>query len=175
MRDSWHEKIRFFLLHRIPLATTLMLMFIFFMPINSVELNYFRPTVGAICVYYWTLKRGYMFGCVSAFWVGLLMDVYSSSPLGLNILFMMLLVLITNWLTRYFQSASFNVCWALFAAVELGQILLKWVILTAYFGHLLSLSEVMISYFSTLMFYPLIVSFNVWVQNKFLPQERINE
>lgn len=162
-------------MHRIPLIATLILMFIFFMPINSVRLNYFRPTVGVICVYYWTLKRGYMFSYVSAFVVGLLMDVYSSSPLGLNIVFMMLLVSVINWLARYFQSASFNVCWALFAAVELGQILLKWLALTIYFGRLVVLSEVMISYFSTLMFYPLIVCLNVWVQNHFLPQERINE
>ena len=92
MRDSWQEKIRIFLLHRIPLVTTLILMFIFFTPVNSEQLNYFRPTIGLICVYYWTLKRSYMFGYISAFCVGFLIDVYSSSPLGLNILFMMFMM-----------------------------------------------------------------------------------
>jgi len=175
MRDSWQEKLRIFLLHRIPLVVTFFLMFIFFTPINSVQLNYFRPTIGVICVYYWALKRGYMFSYISAFCVGFLIDVYSSSPLGLNCLFMMLLVFVTEWVGRYFQAASFGLGWFIFGVVGLGQILLKWLVLTAYFGHILSLSEVMLSYFSTLLFYPLIVSINVWVQDHLLPQERINE
>lgn len=175
MRDSWQEKIRIFLLHRIPLVTTLILMFIFFTPINSEQLNYFRPTIGLICVYYWALKRSYMFGYISAFCVGFLIDVYSSSPLGLNILFMMLLVFIIDCLGRYFQAASFGWVWFIFGLVGLGQILLKWLILMVYFGRVLSLNEVMLSYFSTLLFYPFIVSINVWVQSHLLPQERINE
>ena len=175
MRDSWQEKIKLFLLHRIPLLTTFLLMFVFFTPVSSVQLNYFRPTIGVICVYYWTLKRNYMFSYISAFCVGFLIDVYSSSPLGLNILFMMLLVYVTDWVGRYFQSASFSLGWFIFGVVGLGQILLKWLILTAYFGRLLPFGSVMLSYFSTLLFYPLIVSINVWVQNHLLPQEKINE
>ena len=175
MRDSWQEKLRIFLLHRIPLLVTFVLMFLFFMPINSLQINYFRPLIGPICVYYWSLKRGYMFGYFSAFWVGLLIDVYSSSPLGVNILTMMLVVFITNLLARYFQNASFGTGWFLFAVVGLVTLLLKWLFLMLYFKNWLPVREVLCSYFSTVMFYPFIAYINVWVQNKFLPQERINE
>ena len=88
MHNNFKDKMRLFLRHRIPLVATLILMFLFYMPINSLELNYFRPSMGFICVYYWTLKRGYMFSYISAFIVGFLMDTYSSTPLGINILIM---------------------------------------------------------------------------------------
>ena len=106
MHDNIKDKINLFLRHRIPLMTTLMLMFLFYLPINSLEFNYFRPAVGVICVYYWTLKREYMFSYISAFMVGFLMDAYSSIPLGINILMMMVLVFITKLAVRYFKFYS---------------------------------------------------------------------
>ena len=174
MRNSWQEKWRLFWLHSIPLWTTLILMFLFLIPLDAIKVNYFRPNVGLICVYYWTLKRGYLFGFISAFAVGFFMDSYSSSPLGINMLLMMLTVCVTRWLAHYFQNASFNVVWFIFFLVCLGVVLIKWLLLMIYFGQLLSVKEMFFNYVATVMFYPLIVAINVWVQ-KFLPQERINE
>ena len=115
MHDNIKDKINLFLRHRIPLMTTLMLMFLFYLPINSLEFNYFRPAVGVICVYYWSLKRRYMFSYISAFLVGFLTDSYSSTPFGINILMMMLLVFATEILERYFKAATFGVSWFVFA------------------------------------------------------------
>lgn len=174
MRDSWQEKWRKFWLHGIPLWTTLVLMFLFLIPIDAVKINYFRPAVGLICVYYWTLKRGYLFGYISACIVGFFMDSYSSSPLGINMLLMMLTVCATQWLAHYFQNASFSVGWFIFSLVCLGAVIVKWMALALYFGRLISFNEIIFNYLSTVMFYPLIAAINVKVQ-KFLPQERINE
>ena len=174
MRNSWQEKLRLFWLHSIPLITTLVLMFLFIMPINSIEWGYLRPNVGLICVYYWTLKRGYILSYFSAFLIGLLLDVYSSSPLGMNAFLMMLTVFATTWLAHYFQNSSFGVGWFIFALTAIGIIVLKWVMLMIYFGRLIPLNEAMLNYLSTVMFYPFIASINVWAQ-KFLPQERISE
>ena len=107
MRNGWQEKWRLFWLHSIPLWTTLVLMFLFLVPVSSSEWNHFRPNIGLICVYYWTLKRGQIFGFFSAFVVGLLTDAYSSSPLGVNILLMLLTMAVTLWLAHYFQNAFF--------------------------------------------------------------------
>ena len=77
MRNSLKDKFRLFLYHRIPLLVTVLMMFFFYMPINFFDLHNIRPVVGFICVYYWTIKRRYMFGYVSAFFVGFLMDIYN--------------------------------------------------------------------------------------------------
>ncbi len=175
MRDNFQDKLRLFLRHRIPLVTTLMMMFVFFVPLNVLDVNYFRPSVGMICVYYWTLKRGYMFSYISAFVVGFLMDAYSAVPLGVNILMMMLLVFATDMLARYFRAASFVGSWLVFALTSLSITLVKWLLVSIYFARFIPMSEIMISLITTIMFYPLIAYVNIWIQNNWLTQERINE
>jgi len=175
MRDNWQENLKLFFVHRIPLVVTLALIFLFFMPMNSVQINYFRPAVGMICVYYWALTRGYIFSFFSAFCVGLIVDVYSSSPMGVNVMIMMLLVLATTWLEKYFNISSFGINWLAFCVAAAVFMLLKWIMLSIYFQHLLPLTVSGLGYLSTVMFYPLITGINAWVAHNFLPQERINE
>jgi len=175
MQDSISDKLRLYLLHRLPLLLTLLLMFIFYVPLNSQVVNYFRPSVGVIGVYYWTLKRGYIFSYASAFIVGFMMDVYSSSPLGMNILLLMLLVLLTHLVSSYFKVSSFGVDWAVFAVAGLCYVCLKWFLFSVYFSRFLPFGEIFVNLISTIMFYPFIAAVNVWVQKNLLPQERINE
>ena len=175
MHDNFRDKLRLFFRHRIPLVATFVLVFLFSMPINSLELNYFRPAVGFICVYYWSLKRRYMFSYISAFWVGFLTDSYSSTPFGINILIMMLLVFVTEILERYFKAATFGVSWFVFALAGFIITFVKWLFVSAYFSRFVPLTEIMVNLVSTIMFYPLVVYVNMWVQNNLLPQERINE
>lgn len=174
MRNNWQEKCYLFGLHSIPLMATLSLILLFFIPANSKEWEYLRPNIGLICVYYWTLKRGNIFSYFSAFIVGMLLDVYSSFPLGINTLLLMITSLITIWSAHYFQRSSFGVSWFIFAITALGITILKWLLLMIYFGRLILPDEAWLNYLSTVLFYPLISYINVWLQ-KFLPQERINE
>lgn len=164
-----------FFMERIPLLSTLILMFISFVPMNFVQLDYFRPLIGLLCVYYWTLKRNDLFSYCSAFIIGFFMDVYSSSPLGLNILLMLSVTMITWHLAHYFQGVSFGAGWFIFGLVGLGVMLFKWLLLMMYFGRILPVTEAFFNYLSSVMFYPLIVLINIKLQNKFLPQEYVNE
>lgn len=175
MRDSFSEKLRLCLLQGIPLLSSLLLMFISFIPLNSVQFGHLRPIIGLICVYYWTLKRSDLFGFFSAFMIGFLTDIYSSSPLGINILLFMLVTAGTHWLAHYFQNSSFGVGWFIFGLVGLGAVLLKWVLLMIYAGRFLPLWEAFFGYLSTVMFYPLIALINIKIQNRFLPREYMDE
>ena len=175
MRDNLKESLFLFFIHRIPLVMTILLMLFFYMPIKSMELYYLRPAIGIICVYYWTLKRGYLFSYISAFWIGLIMDIYSSTPLGMNILMMMLLVWVTGWLTKYFKGSSFSATWMVFASVSLLITFVKWLVFSIYFKQFAPIAEILLNLLSTIMFYPLIAYINILIQNSLLPQERINE
>lgn len=175
MRDNVKDKIRLYLRHRIPLLTTLILMFLFYVPINSLDLNYFRPAVGLICVYYWTLKRWYMFSYISAFIVGFFIDAYNSTPMGINCLMMMLLVFFTEMLSRYFKSASFVSGWLFFWLVGILLTFIKWLLISICFSYFVPITEILINLMSTVLFYPLIAYINIWIQNNLLPQEHINE
>ena len=175
MDNKKFEQIPIFLRHQLPLFSAVLFVLFFFMPVNSIELNIFRPSIGVICVYYWRLNRPALFGWFSAFFIGFLIDIYSSSPLGINTFLMLCLVGATGWLSHYFQTSSFGVRWFIFALSALAYTLIKWLFLMLYFTHWLPLAEVAVGYFSTVMFYPLIAAINFWLAQKFIPPENINE
>lgn len=175
MRDNWRENLRLFAVHRIPLIVTLVMVFLFFVPVDSVQINYFRPAVGVICVYYWALTRGYIFGYFSAFLVGLILDVYSSLPVGVNVMIMMLLVWTTDWLRKYFSMSSFGVNWLAFGVICAAFMSLKWAFLSLYSHHFLPVAGSGLGLLSTVMVYPLLAYINALIARKFLPQERIDE
>ena len=175
MNDSWTDNLRLYLLHRIPLFSTFVLIFLFSLSFRSIGFNYFHPMIGLICVYYWCLRSSSIFSYISAFCVGFWLDALSSSPLGLNALLLMILVFALSFLERYLRSAIFGLAWAAFAIAGLAFVLLKWFILVLYFGRLFSFEEILLCYLTTLMFYPLIAWVNVWVQDNFLEQESIDE
>ena len=113
-------------------------------------------------------RQGRIGSYLLAFLVGLVMDVYSSSPMGINIFALLLFTLLIRHLRRYLLSISFQSNWLLFAFLGLIFMLLKWSLLMLYYGRFLSLSEALLSFLATVMFYPLIVYVNVWIQNKFI-------
>ena len=63
----------------------------------------------------------------------------------------------------------------MFVFVGLLVTFVKWLLFVVYYKQFVSIAEIMLSFASTVMFYPLIVYFNIWIQNSLLLQERINE
>ncbi len=175
MNDNFSEIMYHFFRHRIPLILSMLLVILFCMPLNFLELSGLRPQVGVICVYYWVEKRPYMFGPISAFLLGLLTDVCCATPLGINCLLLMVFAFVLNQIYHYFHPASFVTDWLFFALIATCLAFLKWLIFALYFGHFLNLLTIMPNVFSTIMFYPLIAYINNFVQNNCLLPERINE
>lgn len=175
MNDNFGEIVRYYLKHRIPLACSILLVVLFCMPLDFFEFSGLRPQVSLICVYYWVEKRPYMFGYISAFILGLLVDVCSTTPLGINCLLLMIFTFALDKVFYYIRPASFVMDWLLFALMSFIFMILKWLIFALYFGSFLDLSSISLNVFSTITFYPLIAYINNLIQLNLLPQERINE
>lgn len=175
MNDSLPEITFLFLKHRIPLFFSLLLVILFSMPLDVYALNGFRPQVSVICLYYWAEKRPYMFGLVSAFILGLLVDVCNTAPLGINSLLSMIFLFVCTKCFCFIKPVSFAMDWFMFAISAVAFMFCKWLMFMIYYGAYLHLSDIFSNTFSTIMFYPLIAYINNKIQQNLLPQERINE
>lgn len=175
MNDSFHEIAFLFLKHRIPLFFSLLLVILFSMPLDVYALNGYRPQVSVICLYYWAEKRPNMFGLVSAFILGLLVDVCNTAPLGINCLLSMVFLWLCTKVFYYVKPVSFTMDWFMFAVAGIVFMFCKWLVFMAYYGAYLQLSDIFSNTFSTIMFYPLIAYINNKILLNLLPQERINE
>lgn len=175
MNDNFSEIMRYFLRDRIPLVSSALLIILFCMPIDFFELSGLRPQVGLICVYYWVEKRPQIFGFISAFLLGLLMDICSTTPLGVNCLLLMIFTFVLGKIYYYIRPASFVVDWIFFALATFVYVLIKWLVFAVYFGQFVDMFSVLPNIFSTLTFYPFIAYINNWIRLHLLVQERINE
>ena len=126
-------------------------------------------------LYYWVQKRPQIFGLISAFVLGLTVDICSTAPLGVNCLLLMIFSFILNKIFYYIKPASFIADWLFFLLSDLIFMLVKWLSLVIYFQEYLNINTVVLNIFSTVMFYPLIAYFNNFIRTNFLPQEGINE
>ena len=175
MNDKVSEIVYSFFKQRIPLIFSLFLIFLFYMPLDLFEISGLRPQLGFICVYYWIQKRPQMFGLISAFIIGITVDICSTTPLGINCLLLMAFSLALSGIFRYVKPTSFQIDWLFFSLSETLISLSKWLILIFYFQKIVNVSTIFMNGFSTIMFYPLIAYFNDLVQKNLLPQEGINE
>lgn len=168
-------KLQVFLKNRIPFVASLLLIMIFYIPLNVDSYHYLSPYVALLCVYYWTAHKSELFGYFSAFLLGLVSDSYSSAPMGTDILMLLTAVLLIRFIKMYVQPTSFWGGWLLFAFVALIVYVLKFVILALYYERLFSLLPNIANFAVTIIFYPMIAYIMMQIQDKFLTSEISDE
>ncbi|MBF0444263.1 MAG: rod shape-determining protein MreD [Magnetococcales bacterium] len=67
----------------------------------------FRPDLVLICLFYWRLYRSDLCGPVLAFGVGLLLDITSGTPLGLNAFSKVVMVIVVGHFNIRLKAAEF--------------------------------------------------------------------
>ena len=126
----------------VPMLVTLVLLFISHLPGSFPQLASIMPPLALMAVFYWAVHRPDWFGVVSAFIVGLLVDLLFGAPLGVSAGLYAVSHILLAQQQRFFKGTTFPQVWAGYAVtqlvVTLGQALLWWLIL-ARAPHLLDL------------------------------------
>jgi rod shape-determining protein MreD len=76
-----------------------------------------RPALVLMAVYYWAIYRPTLVPPVLCFAAGLLTDILSGMPLGLNALVLVIVQWIVRSQRRFLMGQTYKVLWAIFALV----------------------------------------------------------
>ena len=171
MRDSFVEVLSFQFKRLVPVSFSVLLVLISCIPYHFVFSKYIIADVSLMCVYFWASYRRDLFGIGSAFFLGLITDCLSLSPIGLNVMANMTAFLLTNIFRGYVNTRAFTVSWSGFALVALGAYAFKWLVASFYYSTFLPLPGICLGYATTLLLYPLIARINIFVQNWLLSEE----
>ena len=171
MREDENESITGFFQKLIPLASSLLLLFISYLPFNLPLLNNIRPAVGMVCVYFWMLHRPDIFNLFSVYFLGMVDDIISNVPFGSNIFTLLVLYLLLSNLLRFISGKPFIVAWYGFILLSLAAFFCKWFVLSVYYSQFLPFSTVCFSYLVTIAFYPLLSLILAYIQNSFMADE----
>ena len=171
MSDELSENIMTYLQRLLPLLSSLLLLFLSYVPMDFLLFNNIRPAVTLVCAYFWMIHRPDIFNLFSVYLLGLMDDVVSNVPFGSNIFSLLLLYLLLTNLQRFVSGKSFAVMWYGFMLLSLVVFLAKWFVLSVYYSQFLPFVTVCFSYLVTIAFYPFLSLFLAWLQNSFMADE----
>lgn len=171
MSEDLDENITSLFQRLLPLGSSLLLLFISYIPLDFSLLNNIRPAIGLICVYFWMLHRPDLFNLWSVYLLGLVDDIITSAPFGSNIFALLVLYVLIINTSQFFNAKPFVVTWYGFAILSLITILSRWLVVSIYYSQFLPLTMVMFSYLVTIAAYPLLSLFLAYVQNNLIQDE----
>ena len=170
MSEDLDENISSLFQRWLPFGVSVLFVIIFYMPLGFLSLNGIRPMVGIACVYFWLQHRPDVFNLWSVFGVGVVADILSSSPMGANILEMLLMYSFVNVTSRFFNAKPFVVLWYGFMLLTLAVLFINWLLLSVYYSQFLPLSMLLFAYLITIAIYPLLSLLLAFVQNKLMKE-----
>jgi len=109
-----------------PLATATVLMLAGMVPIQLPGWGPVAPQFVLMALYYWAIHRPDLLRPSLAFLLGLLQDLLSGMPLGVNPLVYVLVYLVVLSQRRFFLIGSFGMLWLGFALVAAGAAFVYW-------------------------------------------------
>lgn len=111
----------------VPFLTALLLLLISLIPLHIPGYAGIVPMLTLTAVYYWGLYRSDLLPAWAVFFVGLLQDLLSGAPIGLNTSIFLLVYGIVVSHRRYFLHESFSIAWVSFMVIAAGASVLQWI------------------------------------------------
>lgn len=169
MRPLFLQRVDLWARTSVPLALTFLMALLNVVPLRLPDYSELAPSLVLMAVFYWTVHRPDLMRPWSVFVIGLLDDVLSGAPLGVNAL----VLLFVHWTImaqhKAFRGQPFAIVWLGFALIAGGAAIVEVVLaLVAGYG-LLDPVTVVVQYFLTLALYPPIAFLMGRAQRAFLP------
>jgi rod shape-determining protein MreD len=147
-----------------PSALCLTLQFFTILPYQIPFLHMVTPSFALIGVFYWTIRHPVLMPMAAAFMLGIIPDLWSGGPPGLQALMLILTRIFLLGQRRFIIGRSILVSWLAFSLVALIWGLMSWTLASLYLGHALSLVPVIVQLLITIAIYPPMSSFFGWFE-----------
>lgn len=151
-----------------PFALTLALIVLSVVPTHLPGFARVAPMLAVMAIYHWTLYRPELMPAAALFFLGLLQDSLSGTPLGVNVLVFLTVYGVVLSQRRFFAGKSFLITWLGFALVAAGAAAESWLLVSAFHVTLLEPTAVFYGYILTAGFFPVLAWIFIRWQQAFL-------
>ena len=154
MKVTVWQRLDFLARNLTPLLITLVFVIVSVMPTRLPGASYIVPAFVLMSVYYWSLHRADLLPAIAVFAIGLLQDILSGTPLGLNAVVLIGVYGVGITQRRFFYGKSFLVVWWGFMSIAAVAMALSWLLMAVFSEGLLSPRPALFEYLMTVTFYP---------------------
>jgi len=143
----------------IPFAVSVLLILAAVLPYGLPKSSLAAPVLALISVYYWSLFRPELMPAGAAFLLGLLVDVLSGGPPGLNALVLILVHWAASGQRRALAGKSFAVGWLGYLLIAGGAAILNWLVASVFHVTVIESVPLLVSHAIGTAAYPLVAIF----------------
>ena len=143
----------------IPFAVSVLLILAAVLPYGLPKSSLAAPVLALISVYYWSLFRPELMPAGAAFLLGLLVDVLSGGPPGLNALVLILVHWAASSQRRALAGKSFAVGWLGYLLIAGGAAILNWFVASVFHVTVIESVPLLVSHAIGTAAYPLVAIF----------------
>ncbi len=147
--DRWARNI-------VPVVITLLMVIIGVTPVPVPYYAIVAPSLPLMAVYYWAVLRPELMPRTAVFAIGLLQDVLSGVPLGVNALVLLLAHAVLLHQRRYLVGKSFWMFWLGFVMLAPAAGVLIWLLVAILRGALIAPDATMFNILMTIAVFPLL-------------------
>lgn len=151
-----------------PFAVTVMLMLLGMVPVPVPSYTQVAPALTLISVYYWAIHRPDLMRPGVAFLIGLLQDLLTGGPLGVNALIMVMTQGAVLTQRRVFLASTFALLWFGFAMIMLGAAVVQWLAFSVLNATLLPFVTALFQALLTMAMFPAVAWLLIRVHRAFL-------
>lgn len=171
MSDDFEENVVSLFQRLLPVLTSIIFMLLAYIPVNLSVFNNIRADLGLACIYFWMLHRPDLFGLGSIIVLGVVSAAISSALPGSGLLAYLVMYVCVYNTQKFFNAKPFVVVWYGFMALCLATLLVKWLVVSVFYGAFLPLSMLFFCYLIGVAMYPLISVVLAFMQNKFIQDD----
>jgi len=137
-----------------PFLLTLALVLLNVIPLHIPGFSRVVPLLPLMAIYHWAVYRSELFPAYAVFIIGLLHDVFTGAPIGVNAFMFLLVYGIVVSQHRFLFGKSFSVIWIGFGLVAGAASALTWVLVSAWNFAVIEPSAVYIQFLLTFGLFP---------------------
>lgn len=139
-----------------PFLLTMLAVLVTVLPLQLPNLGMAGPVWPLMAVFYWGLYRPDLMPPAAVFVAGLMLDVLSGAPIGVNTLSFLLVHGVVAAQRRFFYGKPYAIVWLGFAFVSAGAFLASWLLASAWHGTMVAPRMLIFQFLLTVGCFPLL-------------------
>ncbi len=156
MKLTVAQRLDIYLRNSLPVMVTLLLVLINVIPLHIPGLSRIVPILPLMAVYQWAVYRPNLMPPLAVFFIGLMYDILSGAPLGVNAVVFLVVYGIVAYQQRFFTGKSFLVIWMGFGIVAFGASILSWLLVSILSASIVEPRAAIFQYLLNFGFFPLL-------------------
>lgn len=171
MKPTFGQRLDIYTRNSLPVMVTLLLVLINVIPLHIPGLSRIVPILPLMAVYQWTVYRPKLMPPLAVFFIGLMYDILSGAPIGVNAVVFLAVYGVVLYQQRFFVGKSFLVVWFGFGVVALVASVLSWLLVSILSASIVEPRAAIFQYLLNFGFFPLLAWIFLRWQNALIKVE----